>query len=308
MWHTVTIAFDGPRTSEQAEPNPFTDYRLDVVFSQGDRSFLVPGYFAADGNAAESGADSGDKWQVNFVPDATGPWTYSAVLAAGKNVATADFQGGKAAVRGTFTVAADQSDQSDHWGKGFLLHLTGRYYRYSGTGQYYLKAGADSPENFLAYADFDGTFDTDSLAREGEATGGKFIHRYAAHERDWRPGDPTWREGRGKGIIGALNYLHSKRMNSVYFITYNLDGGDGKDTWPWIDPNSRTRFDVSKLAQWRIVLDHMDQLGIMAHIITQETENDQGLDNGQLGSTRTLYYRELIARLGHKRLADLEFR
>ena len=49
-----------------------------------------------------------------------------------------------------------------------------------------------------------------------------------------------WRGNRGKGIIGALNYLASKGMNSVYFIPYNLDGGDGKDTWPWIDPTSRT--------------------------------------------------------------------
>ncbi len=46
----------------------------------------------------------------------------------------------------------------------------------------------------------------------------------------------------------------------------------------------------------------MDRLGLMAHIITQETENDQALDGGELGPTRKLYYRELIARFGHKRL------
>ena len=87
-------------------------------------------------------------------------------------------------------------------------------------------------------ADFDGTFDTDGLSRDGEAAGGKFLHRYEPHVRDWRVGDPTWgNDERGKGLIGALNYLASKGMNSVYFIPYNLDGGDGKDTWPWIDPD-----------------------------------------------------------------------
>ncbi len=32
-WHKVTLTFDGPETSERATPNPFTDYRLDVVSS-----------------------------------------------------------------------------------------------------------------------------------------------------------------------------------------------------------------------------------------------------------------------------------
>jgi hypothetical protein len=43
----------------------------------------------------------------------------------------------------------------------------------------------------------------------------------------------------------------------------------------------------------------MDKLGLMLHIITQETENDQGLDGGELGKQRKLYYRELIARFAH---------
>lgn len=27
IWHKVTLTFDGPRTSEDADPNPFLDYR-----------------------------------------------------------------------------------------------------------------------------------------------------------------------------------------------------------------------------------------------------------------------------------------
>ena len=71
-WHKVTITFDGPQTSERAEPNPFTDYRLNVTFSKGEKTFLVPGYYAADGDAANTGADSGNKWRVHFAPSEPG--------------------------------------------------------------------------------------------------------------------------------------------------------------------------------------------------------------------------------------------
>ena len=61
VWHTITITFDGPQTAETAEPNPFTDYRLDVVFKRGDKSIVVPGYFAADGDAGQTGAARGEQ-------------------------------------------------------------------------------------------------------------------------------------------------------------------------------------------------------------------------------------------------------
>ena len=35
------------------------------------------------------------------------------------------------------------------------------------------------------------------------------------------------------------------------------------------------------------------------HIVTQETENEKMLDDGDTGPMRQLYYRELIARFGH---------
>ncbi|MEZ5397230.1 MAG: hypothetical protein R2724_31245 [Bryobacterales bacterium] len=36
----------------------------------------------------------------------------------------------------------------------------------------------------------------------------------------------------------------------------------------------RDRYDVSKLDQWEVVFRHMDRLGLMLHVVTQETEND----------------------------------
>ena len=303
-WHNITITFTGPDTSENAEPNPFRDYRLNVTFDNGRKRYTIPGYYAADGNAAQTGVTAGNKWRVHFVPDQTGTWTYSASFRTGRDIAlSSDPAAGTAAAfdgaKGAFTVGPTDKKGRDHRAKGLLKYVGERYLQFAETGEYFLKGGADSPENFLAYADFDGTYDTAKLKRKGEAAGAKFIHRYEPHVKDFKKGDPSWKNGKGKEIIGALNYLASKGMNSVYFIPYNIDGGDGKDVWPWTGPEEKYRFDCSKLYQWEIVFSHMDKLGLMLHIITQEQENDQGLDGGQLGPQRKLYYRELIARFGH---------
>jgi len=81
-------------------------------------------------------------------------------------------------------------------------------------------------------------------------------------------------------------------------LTMNILG-DGKDVWPYTDYNERYRFDCSKLDQWEVVFDHMESLGIMAHFVLQETENECLLDIGQNGVQRKVYLRELIARFGH---------
>ncbi|RME66945.1 MAG: DUF5060 domain-containing protein, partial [Verrucomicrobia bacterium] len=144
---------------------------------------------------------------------------------------------------------------------------------------------------FLAYADFDGTFHQDGH-------GDQLVKTWAPHLRDWREGDPTWGEGRGKAIIGALNYLAAKGLNAVSFLTLNI-AGDDKNVFPYVDYDTFDRFDVSKLDQWAIVFEHADHLGIFLHFKTQEAENQGLLDGGALGALRRLYYRELIARFGH---------
>ena len=278
VWTPVEITFDGPNTSEDASPNPFRDFRLDVTFTHSSGpKYVVPGFYAADGKAAESSAASGNKWRVYFTPDREGQWRYSASFRSGDGVALSNnTEAGRATsfdgASGSFRIGPAQRGAS-----GMLRYVGEHYLQFAGSGKRFLKGGADSPENFLAFAGFDGTFDTRPTANEGSPLASDFIHTYEPHVRDWRPGDPVWQGGKGKGIIGALNYLASKGMNSVYFLTYNIDGGDGSDTWMWTGPNERERFDVSKLAQWEIVFRHMDRLGLQLHVITQETENDRKL-------------------------------
>ena len=41
--------------------------------SSGKRH-TVPGFFAADGKAAETSAKAGNQWRAHFAPDETGEW------------------------------------------------------------------------------------------------------------------------------------------------------------------------------------------------------------------------------------------
>ena len=305
-WHKVTLTFDGPQTSEDASPNPFLSYRMTVTLThaRSGRTYTVPGFFAADGNSAETSATAGNKWRAHFLPDQEGEWRFKVSFRTAENVAIDGNAGaGKPAgfdgEHGEFQIRPSDKQGADLRRAGLLQYVDKHHFRFAGTGEYFLKGGADSPENFLAYADFDGTYDADSDSGSYKKVG-PFIHKYEPHIKDWRTGDPTWKGGKGKGIIGALNYLAGKGVNSVYFLTYNIDGGDGRDTWVWTDPKTRDRFDASKLDQWEIVFDHMARKGMMLHVVTQETENDRALGGGPgLNPVRKLYLRELVARFAH---------
>lgn len=298
-WHKVTLDFSGPNTSETATNNPFLNYRLDVTFThQGSgKSYTVPGYYAADGNAANTSAESGNLWRVHFAPDEIGDWGYSVSFRTGTNVAvstaanpgvSAGFVDGGV---GSFAIAETDKSGIDLRGKGRLEYVGERYLKFAGSGEYFLKQGTDSPENLLAYNQFDGPF-----ASDGQ--GDNLVKSWAPHVADWNLGDPTWGNGEGKGIIGAVNYLASEGLNAFSFLPMNI-GGDDKNVFPYLDYNERFRMDVSRLAQWEVLFEHADTKGMFLHFKTQETENDQLLDGGDLGNQRRLYYRELIARFSH---------
>ena len=87
QWHDIVLTFDGPQAEEAGEPNPFLDYRLDVTFVQGQKQYVVPGYYAADGTAGQTGATAGNKWRVHFLPPEPGVWTYTVSLRTGTDVA-----------------------------------------------------------------------------------------------------------------------------------------------------------------------------------------------------------------------------
>lgn len=302
QWHTLTLSFKGPESSELAQENPFLNYRLSVEFKNEETQYTIRGFYAADGNASETSSDAGPIWKVRFTPDKIGTWSYSAKLYKGDSIAlNYDTSSGELVsisnAKGNFQVTKSDKEGNDFRAHGRIETSNG-YFKFTGTDKYWIKAGTNSPENLLAYIDFDDTYRIKAEAREGEAATSGEIHTYEPHLKDWNTGDPTWQDGKGKALIGGINYLASKGMNAAYFLTLNILG-DGKDVWPYVSPNDFTRFDVSKLDQWEILFEHMQSKGILLHMVIQETENETMLDGGDTGPLRQLYLYELIARFGH---------
>ncbi|MBC8875044.1 MAG: DUF5060 domain-containing protein [Planctomycetes bacterium] len=318
-WHEVSLTFDGPQTSEKATPNPFTDYRLDVVFvGPSDQKYVVPGFYAADGNAAITGAESGDKWRVCFSADESGEWSYSVRFVKGAGVALADKPQGESGgymdgMKGSFAIGPADGPGNGFYSKGRLQYVGERYERFAETGEYFLKVGADAPENIFAYEDFDATPNVSDRRKT-----------WAPHLKDYSSDadDLLWGPDRdkGKALLGAVNYLSGKGMNVFSFLTFNVAGDDenvfmhivkrdladyeanhGKKTpdKAWTTSIERLRMDISKTAQWDRVMQYADRKGMFLHFKTSEAENCKLMDNGDLGPERRLYFRELVARFGY---------
>lgn len=313
-WQPMSLSIVGPHADEQQDledvdkPNPFTDYRMEVEFSQGDARFIVPGYFAADGNAAESSATSGNIWRAHFSPPSTGIWKYRVLFFTGDDVAInqkADRQPVAEChlKEGRFEVAAAKTP--DHPNSLGMLLPMGSYLRFQNPdSKPFFKVGPDSPETLLAFVDFDGT--ETRKQKKGP------LKSWKKHLADSKPTDPTWQNGKGAGLLGALNYLGcEKRINAISFLTYNVDG-DGDNVWPHVSATDKMHMDCSKLDQWARVFQHGQNHGLLLHFKLQETENDDwrgkknkeakidaALDGGKCGAQRKLYLRELVARFGH---------
>ena len=313
VWNNITLTLSGPYAHEHDnKPNPFTDHKFDVRFTHesGSPSYVVPGYFAADGNAANSSAQSGTAWRAHLTPDLPGIWEYEVQFRTGKHAAVggqnsepvARYNGRK----GSFIVGPARGNarrSRDFAAKGRLRYVGKHYLRFAGSGDYFIKAGTDAPETLLGYTDFDGT---------EQRKAGVPLKTWKPHVQDWKQGNPSWKNGKGKGLIGALNYLASKGCNAFSFLPYNA-GGDGDNIWPFVSRDDKFHYDCSKLDQWGIVFDHAQSRGLFLHFKLQENEMDDNrtglgkpggniptsLDGGKLGPERKLYLRELIARYGH---------
>src|SRR5687767_3349776 len=140
QWHKVTLTLSGPQADELSNaPNPFTDYRMTVTFAHesGTPTYRVPGYFAADGDGANSSATSGNKWRAHLAPDKTGRWTYRIAFASGKGVAIGPVSTGQAVApfdgrTGTFQVSATDKKFPDYRSRGRLQYAGKHYLQFAG--------------------------------------------------------------------------------------------------------------------------------------------------------------------------------
>ena len=297
-WTIHSAKFIGPHLSETGYPNPFTDFVLECVYTHeltGEK-MLVPGFFAADGDAAMTGASSGRVWICRFSPARTGIWHLKVSFRTGedavfgKNSVPTAFDGA------TTSILVEENDvrEPDLRSKGRLQYVGQRYLQFS-NGEYMMKLGTNTPENLLGFGDFDNSKSPKRLT-------------YSNHVRDWTSDDPAWgsENDRGKGLIGAINYLHKQGVNSLFAMLMTVKGDSKGDAHPWITPTDMTRFDVSKLDQWQIVFEHAGHKGLALNLAFLETENENlfeyeagiSLTSG-FANTRKLFYREMIARFSH---------
>lgn len=319
-WHKITLTCDGPNTSEDAATNPFMDYRLDVTFTNtaSGQTMVIPGYYSGCDDPTD-GCNSGNKWKVHISPSLTGDWSYSFDFTTGSDVAingggsSAGFFDSKT---GSFSIGESDKTGRDFRAadKGVLSYVGEHYLRFTGTGgdqpngNYFVKAGADAPENMLAYEDFDATPNRGDRRKSWDP-----------HQQDYLASDAseyTWGDNDGTEILGVVNYLSTKGVNAFSFLTLSLHGDDENvfpylmkvnentyngydDSQQWDDGVYHDRFDVSKLAQWERVFEYGDKKGMFMHFKTLETENDNIMDDNSFGDERKIYYRELIARFGH---------
>jgi Domain of unknown function (DUF5060)/Putative collagen-binding domain of a collagenase len=301
VWHKITLAFSGPPASETGmtipgtyrPPSVFPDYRLDVTFTSpdGTSTYTVPGYYVGDGKSANDLGVSGNVWQVHLTPNMIGTWTWTAKFVEGTNVAQngggnpAGFFDGAA---GSFDISTSNvTDTNDFRTKGRLRSILGSKYFQFTNGEYFLKVGPDSPQNLLAYIDFDGTTNY-----------GNYSKSYSAHEIDYEFGQPTFAGGKGVGLIGAINYLSSKGMNILSVTTLDLLGDD-KNIFPFVTTANQLQYDISKMAQWSIIFDYAESKGMAMRFKFEDSSSDSVLNKGELYEERKLYYREMIARFGH---------
>lgn len=311
VWDAFEFSFPTAATApgglDEASPspeNPWLDFRMRGLFiSPSARVFDIPGFYAADGK----GGDRGSVWKLRFTPDEIGLWGLILRFEKGARINVRDvttsgtplFPDGHALL---FDVGPVRPGATGFHARGPLEAVGERYLRHR-DGTWFLKTGTNSPENLLGYAGFDGARDVGGLPR-----GTSFLHRYASHVADWRPGDPDWSSGgnehAGRGILGALRYLANQGVNSVYFLPLNL-GGDGQDTFPFLDPTGNsfrqvTHYDVGRMEQWNVVFSHAQRLGILIEFVLAENENANvnWLGSG-LTDQRRLFLKNMAAMFGH---------
>ncbi|QDV09664.1 hypothetical protein Poly30_52220 [Planctomycetes bacterium Poly30] len=331
-------AVDVPYLAPTQFNNPWLHWRLTAVVTPPGNlpTYEIAGFF----NGSGPNPAVGDRWRVHFTaPTLQGLYSIRFVFEEGPFINVSDAPAAAAASptfvkewnRDVIVIGPEQTAPG-FLAKGPILAfrepgaLGTRYLRHS-NGETFLKGGVGSPENFLAYSGF-----TDYTGPEASVDGvgspaqvNGFIHEYQAHELDWdlSNGDPEWTADgvaqSGRGIIGALNYLSSVGVNSMYMLLMNL-GGDGRDVHPFIGTpkdaadslgnhpvaagtsgDVRRNYSVKRMREWTTVFEHAMARGIMLQFFLAETEGENiaWLGAGSDSIERRLFQKNMVAMFGH---------
>lgn len=228
QWSKVEIVLPGPPAQALSPTsNPFR-LVVDVTFSDPNgQSVVVPAFYDGDG---QGGLD-GNVWKVRFSPDTPGNWTFRSQ----SDVAELDGQQGSFAVTAPTGCQPYQPGGLPNFACMGRLRSVGEFYLAFADGTFWVKGGADEPEDFLA---------------PGRNAG------FATKEE-------------------AIDYLAARSINSIYLMPLNIDGdGDNVWPFIGSTPAearaNSDRYDVAKLAEWEALFSYIQQQGIVLHLVLED--------------------------------------
>ncbi len=217
-WHKVEIILTGPQTGVEAFPGPAT-VPVDVTFRHAETktSFKVPAFYDGDGR----GGLRGNIWKVRFAPGAVGSWAFTSTSDV------SELNG----YTGLFSVKQAEGDvpQFFRWGR---LQYAGKHYLKFADGDYWVKGGADDPENVLGKAL--GNWDSKRKAVDYLVSKGCNSLYLMTNTIAPGDGDDTW------------PWL----------------GGSSKEA-----KSAAPRIDVAKMAIWEEFFSYCERKGIVLHVV-----------------------------------------
>ncbi len=181
----------------------------------------------------------GSIWKVRFAPDSTGNWTYQSSSSQG----LLDGQEGNFVVGGTGSCPQVASGNLPDFSCVGRLTYTGGHFLQFDDGSYWLKGGANEPEDLLA---------------------------------------PNKNAGFGSKQA-AIDYLANKDVNSIYIMLDNIEGDRKNVwPWVGATQDeaklNHERFDVAKLQTWEDLFQYIQDNGLVLHLVFEDDSGWTGFN------------------------------
>ena len=141
-WSKVELEFSGPESLGMGDPNPF-QIPMEVAFTGPDSQvYTVPAFYDGDG----AGGLDGTVWKVRFSAGDTGTWTY--LTTSGEE--SLDGFSGSFQVSGNIGCQPTLPNGLPDFSCTGRLEYSGEHYLQFTNGDYWLKSGANEPEDFIS--------------------------------------------------------------------------------------------------------------------------------------------------------------
>lgn len=235
-WSKLELEFTGPASTGMSDTqNPFK-ILVDVTFvGPSGRNYVVPAFYDGDGN----GGLDGNVWRVRFSPDQTGTWTYTTASAE----PLLDGHSGSFDVTNPVGCSSYVAGGLPDFACVGRLEYAGEHYPKFADGAYWLKGGADDPEDFLG---------------PGVTVG------FATKEE-------------------AVDFLADHAVNSMYIMLQNVDGdGRNVWPWVGSSQTqakaNHEHFDVAKLGEWEQLFSYIQSSGLVLHLVLEDDSGWAGFN------------------------------